>query len=95
MKTGFSGFSEREISVIPQPEDKGLYIKDIIEENPDRKYFIKDEVFANLIKGKIKAITDGNGFGISPKNLNEKSNTVVIGGEYVYDIINLSENVFI
>lgn len=89
VKTGFPGFSEKEISVIPQPEDKGLYIKDILEENPDRKYFVKDKVLVNLIKGKIKALMDGNGFGISPVSLNEKSRAVIIGGQMNSDTINL------
>ncbi len=89
VKTGFPGFSEKEISVIPQPEDKGLYIKDILEENPGRKYFIKDKVLVNLIKGKIKALMDGNGFGISPVSLNEKSRAVIIGGQMNSDTINL------
>ena len=90
VKIGFPGFSESEISVIPQPEDKGLYIKDILEENPDRKYFIKDQVLINLIKGKIKAVSDKNGFGFSPHNIHEKSGAIVIGGKMVYDTINLS-----
>lgn len=43
---------------IPQPEDRGIVIKDILQETADGKYYLKDDVVAKLIektdKGKLK-----------------------------------------
>lgn len=43
---------------IPQPEDRGIVIKDILQESADGKYYLKDDVVAKLIektdKGKLK-----------------------------------------
>lgn len=38
---------------IPQPEDRGILLRDIIEEEVDEKYFLSDEVTARL-KGRVK-----------------------------------------
>lgn len=46
------------VTDIPQPEDRGLVIKDVLEEAADEKYFLKDEVTSKLIdrtkKEKLK-----------------------------------------
>lgn len=43
---------------IPQPENKGIVIKDILQNETDQKYYLNDEVVAKLIertdKGKLK-----------------------------------------
>lgn len=43
---------------IPQPEDRGLVIKDVLQNNTDEKYYLKDETTAKLIdrtdKNKLK-----------------------------------------
>lgn len=43
---------------IPQPEDRGIVIKDILQENAEGKYYLRDEVVAKLIertdRGKLK-----------------------------------------
>lgn len=43
---------------IPQPEDRGIVIKDILQEEADEKYYLKDETVAQLMartdKRKLK-----------------------------------------
>lgn len=45
-------------SDIPQPEDRGLVIKDVLDEEVDEKYYLKDETVLQLMdktdKGKLK-----------------------------------------
>lgn len=40
---------------IPQPEDRGIVIKDILQETADGKYYLKDEVVGKLIEKTDKA----------------------------------------
>lgn len=38
------------VTDIPQPEDRGIYIKDVLEEEADDKYYLKDATTAPLIE---------------------------------------------
>ncbi|WAX10803.1 hypothetical protein BV739P1_00004 [Phocaeicola phage BV739P1] len=42
---------------IPQPEDRGMLLRDILEEEVDEKYFLSDEMIEGL-KGRVKAEND-------------------------------------
>lgn len=46
------------VTDIPQPEDRGLVIKDVLQEDADEKYYLKDETVRQLIgrtdKSKLK-----------------------------------------
>lgn len=72
---------------IPQPEDKELYIKDILEDNVADKYFLKSEVVENLFKHKERQKDNGNNFGIDIRALDKKSCTVSANGKWMYDLI--------
>ena len=42
---------------IPQPEDRGILLRDILEEEVDEKYFLPDEMIEGL-KGRVKTEND-------------------------------------
>jgi len=72
-------------SIIQQPKDKGILLKDIIEEDVDYKYYLKDDSF---VFDRIK-----NDHPFTPRipKVNEKSNCLMIGGSGCNDLINNSK----
>ena len=48
---------------IPQPTDRGILLRDILEQEVDEKYYLKDEVVRNLLTYKERNKNAGNGFG--------------------------------
>jgi DNA (cytosine-5)-methyltransferase 3A len=39
---------------IPQPEDRGIMLQDVLDDNVDRKYYLKDEVVDKLLANGVK-----------------------------------------
>jgi DNA-cytosine methyltransferase len=68
-------------SIIEQPKDKGILLKDILESEVDEKYFLSEKSF---IFDRIK-----NNHPFTPRipNDNQKSNCIKIGGSGVDDLI--------
>jgi DNA-cytosine methyltransferase len=68
-------------SIIEQPKDQGILLKDILETEVDEKYFLSEKSF---IFDRIK-----NNHPFTPRipNDNEKSNCLKIGGSGVDDLI--------
>ena len=77
---------------IPQPADRGIYLRDILEDEVDEKYHIKDEVLRNLIAHKERNEREGRGFGMVVKTPEEKSLAVRVGGKGMYDIIKINRH---
>lgn len=73
-------FGELE-SVIKQPKDKGILLKDILEPKVDEKYFLPESSF---IFDRIK---NNHAFTPNIPNNNEKSNCIKIGGKGVDDLV--------
>lgn len=48
-------------SAIPQPKDRGILLRDILEENVPERYYLKDEVVAKLLAHKERNKEAGNG----------------------------------
>lgn len=51
-------------SLIMQPMDKGILLKDILEDKVDEKYYLKQEYLEKLIFHKKRNLAKGNGFGV-------------------------------
>lgn len=53
-------------SDIPQPEDRGLLLRDILEDDADidERYYLKPEVVRALLEHKARNETKGYGFGV-------------------------------
>lgn len=44
---------------IPQPKDRGIVIRDILEKNVDEKYYIKADLYGQSVFGKCRTIRTG------------------------------------
>lgn len=77
-------------SNIPQPADRKIYLRDILEDEVDEKYHLKGRVLRNLSVHKERNRRESRGFGISIKTPDDKSLAVRAGGKCMYDIIKLN-----
>lgn len=75
---------------IPQPEDRGIYIRDILEEEVDGKYYLRPEVLHTLEEHAERNRAKGNGFGFSPKGEEEKMNAVLVGSKGIRDLVRIT-----
>lgn len=62
------------------PEDKGILLKDILEEEVDDKYFLSPTMIAGFEKNLERHSEKGNGFKFKPKTGEEKGNTLRANG---------------
>lgn len=61
---------------IPQPEDKGVLLKDILQNEVDEKYFLSEKMIEGFKRHKERHNNKGTGFAYSPKNENHKGNAL-------------------
>lgn len=66
------------IAEITQPEDEGIFIRDILEDDVDEKYYISDKALEGLINHARVNAEKGNGFGACIIPLDGKSNTLCV-----------------
>lgn len=65
------------IARIAQPEDEGIFIRDILEEDVDGKYYVSDKALEGMINHARVHAEKGNGFGARIVFPDGKANTVV------------------
>lgn len=58
---------------IPQPKDKGIYLKDILEDQVDEKYFLSEKIVQGFLKHKERHKEKGNGFAFEPRDITKKA----------------------
>lgn len=63
-------------SVIRQPKDRGLLLKDILQSEVDEKYFLKEKTISYFIRNNQKQIEDGNGYRFAPTEGDKKADSV-------------------
>jgi len=63
-------------SDIPQPEDRGILLKDILEDNVDEKYYLTNKMLNWCIKNSKLMESKGNGFRFEPTTGKGKSKTI-------------------
>ena len=56
IRTKMQGLLRKVVPDIPQPEDKGIYLQDILEDEVDSKYYLKDDVVDKLLANGIKGV---------------------------------------
>lgn len=72
---------------IPQPTDRGILLRDILEKEVDEKYFLKDNIAANVIKRFEFNKAKGSGYEGRIHDENGKMGAVRLGGHGEYDLI--------
>lgn len=63
-------------SDIPQPKDRGILLKDILESEVDEKYYLSDKMLSFLQKHSDKKQSEGCGFKYEPTEGNGKASTI-------------------
>lgn len=66
------------IAEITQPEDEGLFIRDILEDDVDEKYCVSDKALEGMINHAKVNAGKGNGFGACVVSPDGKSNTLCV-----------------
>lgn len=61
---------------IPQPEDREIFLKDVLESSVDEKYYLSDKSILGFKKQFKKHKLKGNGFKFEPTYADKKSNAV-------------------
>lgn len=74
-------------TAIPQPKDLGLFFRDIMEEDAPEKYYLSEKVIANLVSHKERNESNGHGYGMEVRTLDQKSIAIRIGGRGMYDLV--------
>lgn len=54
IRTKEEGLLGWQVPDIPQPEDKGIMLQDVLDDEVDRKYYLKDEVVDKLLANGVK-----------------------------------------
>lgn len=75
------------VSIIKQPKDKGILLKDILESDVDEKYFLSEQRIEALLKYESRQIKNGNGFRAKFHEEEEKMSALKIGGGGCDDLI--------
>jgi DNA-cytosine methyltransferase len=79
------------VSIIQQPKDKGILLKDILESEVDEKYFLSENAVKNILTHKENQKEKGFGFGAKFHESNEKMGALKIGGKGVDDLIKIDK----
>jgi len=78
--------------LIPQPKDKKILLKDILEKEVDEKYFLKEESVKKLMDYSKRQKENGNGFTSKFHEEDEKMSTLKVGGSGCDDLVITSDN---
>lgn len=65
------------IAEITQPEDEGIFIRDILEDKVNEKYYVSDKALKGMINHARVNAEKGNGFGARIVSPDGKSNTLL------------------
>lgn len=71
-------------SIIKQPQDKQLILKDILQDNPNSKYYVSDKVLTWINKPR-------HTFKLDIRSENQKGKTVLVGGRGNTDLVKIQE----
>lgn len=63
IRVGYSGLFGDPYSDIPQPADRGILLRDILEKEVDEKYFLSEKVTKHILDRKSYNQEKGYGFG--------------------------------
>lgn len=74
-------------SDIPQPKDRHIFLKDILEENVPERYYLKEETVKRLLQVREKRDEAGSSFGPIFHTDDMKAKAVTQGGRNWSDLI--------
>lgn len=74
-------------SAIPQPRDRGILLRDILEDQVEDRYYLKPDIVKNLLTHKERNQAKGNGFGAVFHEGGGKMGALKVGGHGVDDLV--------
>lgn len=89
IRTRTEGLFSEVYTDIPQPKDKGLLLKDILETEVDTKYYLSEKVINNMLLHLQRQKEKGNGFGIDIRQPQNKSCRLTVGGKMMRDLVQI------
>ena len=72
---------------IPQPKDRGILLKDILEDGVDEKYYLSADVIDKLVQHRERHKELGHGFGAKFHSKDEKMQALKVGGKGIDDLV--------
>ena len=87
IRTRREGLFGEVVADIPQPRDRGILLRDILEVAADEKYYLKASNVETLIRHDLRNKKKGNGFGSTFHSPYGKMGTLTKGGGGMYDLV--------
>lgn len=89
IRTRRSGLFGETAADIPQPRDRGLVLRDILqpEDEVDGKYYLSDAAIQGLSGHLARNREKGYGFGCDIRTGEQKSRVVTVKGKGMYDLV--------
>lgn len=87
IRTKETGLFAEKWTDIPQPKDRGILLKDVLEDELDDKYYLSDKAVEGLLNHKKRAEENGWGFGAALPEGNDKMNALKVGGKGKDDVV--------
>ncbi len=74
-------------TAIPQPKNRGLLLRDIIDDEVPERYYLKDETVQAILRHRERNKQNGGHFGAVFHGVDGKMSCVTVKGKYMYDLI--------
>lgn len=72
---------------IPLPEDRGIFIRDILEDDVSTKYNVSEKTLQNMMLHRERNKNSGNGFGIDIRRPHQKSCVLRVKGDLMNNTV--------
>lgn len=72
---------------IPQPEDRGLFIRDILEDDVITKYNVSEKTLQNMMLHRERNKNSGNGFGVDIRRPHQKGCALRVKGDLMNNTV--------
>lgn len=76
---------------IPQPKDRGLFLRDILEDDVDAKYNVSEKTLQNMSAHAECQKAKGNGFAVEIRRPSNKSCALRVSGGLMCDLIAITD----
>lgn len=87
IRTRQEGFFGEVYSDIPQPEDRGIMLRDILEADVDEKYYLSEKSVQKLLQHKERNDAAVNGFGKTFHDPDGKMSALKVKGDHADDLV--------
>ena len=80
-------FETIKVTDIPPPKDRGLYLRDILEDDVPERFYLTESYIKKLKEYHHRQKKLGNGCCLDPRTASDKAKAVCIGGKWHDDIV--------